>query len=472
MKKYVVLLAAAIFVLALASPSLAQFKSFGHMEVESYWSNRMLNLNSDRESRDNRQGVAERFRLHFNYGMFEANSQTWGEPAAPGVGNTSPTAGGSTARGYLANRNAMGAYQTDQNSLMIAWAYLDFTVPNTPVTAKVGIFRHVIGGDIGRFWMGNDAPGMQINVNFAPHVIQGFWWKENKQDTLKDNDNDVYGLRYLFSSPTFNVEAWFAYQNDRRTQTEALAWQLVPGSTDTYGVYTKTTARNYDVQPWWLGVSVPMKFGNFSIAPILIYQGGKYQKQNVPGVSDIDYEAYLFDVAATYRVGPGLSFTGEFFYTSGQDKDKPDKMNRFTFPTASESRNVFGNGKSVFMFSNTDLTYYSFKQLDPGGLWYLRLNGEYSPLAWLNLGINYFYLADTSKGAGTSNLVGARTDQHADYVGSEINLIATLKIWENFRYIIGFGYFLPGDVYENADTTPNKKPDPAWNLLSNLRYVF
>ena len=37
MKKYLVLIGAAILVMALASPSMAQFKSWGHMEIQTIW---------------------------------------------------------------------------------------------------------------------------------------------------------------------------------------------------------------------------------------------------------------------------------------------------------------------------------------------------------------------------------------------------------------------------------------------------
>jgi len=59
-------------------------------------------------------------------------------------------------------------------------------------------------------------------------------------------------------------------------------------------------------------------------------------------------------------------------------------------------------------------------------------------------------------------------------VGQEVNLIATLKIYQNMTYTMGFGYFFPGDVYKgNANGTGVNAPgDNAWNLLTNLKYAF
>jgi len=498
MKKYFAIFGAAILVVALASTvAMAQFKAFGHMEIESYWSNNMIYL--DNRASDNRQAVAERFRLHFTYGdpktvqayvMFEADSTAWGEAGPGAYGSTMGTAGtqnsngiqngGATGQPMLVGRNHIGSYQTDTTGLEVTWAFLDFTIPNTPLTAKVGIQRFVIGGDIGRFWMGNDAPGIMATANFAPHAIQAFWWKENKQNALKDNDNDMYGVRYLLKQQMFSVEAWFAYQNDRRSQTEVTS--LVPSptpsatsgaaaGTTTYSIQQIITDRAYEVKPWWIGLNVPMTFGNLKIDPIFIYEGGKARSYTGTG-TDVDIDAYLFDVNASYRLGPGLSFGLEGFYTTGTDSSKPTKQNRFAWATNSEGRSVFGNGKSVFMFSNTELTYYGYKQLDPGGLWYARANVEYSPLSWLNLGANYFYIGNT--GTGTTNPVGGRTDQAKAYAGSEINLITTLKIYENFIYKIGMGLFLPGDCYTTpaTSTVAERTADTAWNILTNLRYNF
>lgn len=485
MKKYLAFLGAAALLVALASPSMAQpvtqaskFVTWGHIEVETYWTKNMLTFNDD--AADNRRAVAERFRMFLGWGDpktvraivgFEADSTAWGETGAPFATSTSYQSSGTagiTGQPSLAGRNHMGTYQTDQVALEIKWAYLDFTVPNTPLSLRAGIQNFAIGGSLGRFWLNNDAPGVRLIGNFAPHTVEAIWFKENKQNYFTDNDNDMYLVRYLLAQKMFNIEAFFAYQNDRRSRVETWSWNSSTG-----GFLPTSTVRNFERQPWWLGANVPVRFGNFTLDVTGIYLGGKAQKSTVSGGTDVDYSAWLADLMLTYRLGPGLSFTGEGFYSSGQDFTKTDEINRYAWADNSEARNVFGNGKSVFFFSNTELTYYGFKQLDAGGLWYARANAEFSPLAWLNFGVNYFYIGDTSKegnaifGAkGASGVAAKRDDSHK--VGQEINLITTIKIYENFRYMIGAAYFFPGDIYKNE----LNQDDNAWNILTNLRYVF
>jgi len=505
MKKYLALAGVAIFIVALASTAaLAQFKAFGHMEIESYWSHNMTSFNNNQvndtnKGGDDRQGIAERMRLHFTYGdpktvqaytMFEFDSYAWGEQAAPanngGNASTTGTTFGNPNSSYrLSGKDHMGAYQTDTSALELAWAFLDFTLPNTPVSAKIGLQRFIIGGPGGRFWMANDAPGAIATVNFAPHAIQAFWWRENTQNLYTDNNNDMYGLRYLLNQKNLNLEVFAAYQNDRRTNTGGLSMSEAANGTVTMVDTSVGTVANrpYDVQPWWVGFNAPVKIGNLTIDPTFIYNGGKIAKYTSGSTPDVDLKAWLADLSLTYRLGPGLSVTAEGFYSSGHDSGNSTTETQYQTPTNSEGRNAFGQGKFVFFFQNSDLTYYGYKSANFMGLWFGRANVEYSPLSWLNLGVNYIYMGDNASGNGSVPTLGltnpgirmnqfGRTDQDKSTIGQEINLIATMKIYQNFRYMVGLGYFIPGDVWDNAAGNTGRSADAAWNILTNLKYTF
>jgi len=69
MKKYLVILGAALLVMALASPSLAQgqFQSWGFLQVEQGWTKNLTSFDSDRGD-DNKRWIAERFRFFLQYG--------------------------------------------------------------------------------------------------------------------------------------------------------------------------------------------------------------------------------------------------------------------------------------------------------------------------------------------------------------------------------------------------------------------
>jgi hypothetical protein len=476
MKKYLVWIGAAVLVLALASPSMAQFKSWGHLEVESYWITNQT-FNKDALER-NYQGVGSRYRFNLAYGDpktvqavlgFEANARAYGEGPQDAGATSSAAFTGQASRISTAQKGNMGNYGTDTIALQVRHAYLDFTIPNTPLTMQIGIMNQAIGGFLGRFFMNKDVPAYVLNGNFAPHTISAFWWKGYKQNLYTENDNDYWGLRYRLKEKMFNVEAWFVYNQDRRSETEA--WTMPASGTNPY-TYTPTltiTPRGYEQKPWWLGANVPITLGNLKVEPTVVYLGGKYQDPVRAGsATSIDFDAWLADVTVSYRVGPGLSFLVEGFYSTGRDAKKTDKMNQYMFPLmGSESRNVFGNGWSVFYFWNTELSYYAAKQLDPGGLGFGRVNAEFNPFAWLNLNVNYLYIVNTANWY-VAHISGNGGQTGKMGVGSEINGIAKIAIYKDFLYTIGFGYFFPGDVFD----TPTKSADQAWSLLSNLKYVF
>jgi len=527
MKKYLIWIGAAVLVMALASPSMAQFKSWGHLEIESYWvQNRSLNKDLNDA---NMQGVGMRYRFNLGYGdpktvmailSFEANSRAFGEgPTDTGVqviatsfgpgasgGSTGPAVQGNASNVGMAGKTAAGAWGTDAIALQVRHAYFDFTIPNTPLTMQIGLHNFVVGGFLGRFFINKDVPGFVLNANFAPHTLSAFWLKGYKQNFYMDNDLDYYGLLYRLKQQMFNVEAWFLYGNDRRSVQDAWRFTLAPGqtvtqqypataTTYTWNAVEVVTPRPYEQKPWWLGVNVPITFGNWKFEPTFVYLGGKatdsvtglgYNAATGTGYNTGDFSAYLGDLMVSYRLGPGLKFLVEGFYATGHDGTKitakGDTENQFAFPglannsasgvAGTENRNVFANGWSVYYFSNTELTYYGFKQLDPSGHMFLRPNVEFNPFPWLNVNFNYIYIMNTAnKYAG--HIAGAYVPpagqfNEKTYVGSELNGIAKIAIYKDFQYTVGLGYFWPGDVFD----TPAKVADQAWALQTNLRYVF
>lgn len=488
MKKYLVIFAAAFLIIALASPSFAQFKSWGHLEVLTIWQKNATWFNDDKS--DNRRHMAERFRFYLQYGDpktvravlgFEADASQFGEPSQATITTTLP-AGSAMATGpSTASRNKIGALNADQAGLEIKHAYMDVVIPNTPITLTTGIFGVGVGGHLGRYFLSSDVPGVRLTGAFAPHTIEALWYKQFKENAYTDNDTDMYLLRYLLSQKQFRVEAWVAYELDRRTAAEAWSWQIAASTATTTDYYLRKTmtSRNFDAKRWWIGAHVPiMAVKNLTITPTFIYQFGQARDYWTTG-TNVDINAWLANLEVSYKVLPELTLTLQGYYSTGGDTGKTDELNLYSVPNGSESINVFGNGWSVFYFQNTELTYYGHKREAFGGFWLGRLTATYSPTKWLELQGSYIYIGDTSKGSlgssaatgATNNTVGARTDsKNEDYVGSELNLIATIKIYDNIRYKLGFGYFMPGGVYDKL--TAVTKTDNAWNFLTNLNFAF
>jgi hypothetical protein len=499
MKKYLVWIGAVVMVMAVASPLLAQgpmppytygpantpsvaptslWKSWGHMEIATYWINKpdfgqggssgyasgtgvvptVTKLGEDNTIRQ----ITERFRFYLQYGDpktvrgvigFEADSQNWGESRyTPGEPRNSLN--------ELNPSGAIGTYRTDQVQLEVKHAFIEFVIPNTPVTLTAGLQGVNIGD--ARTGYQNDAPGITIKVDFAPHAIFGYWWRERDVDTLLYNTNDMYALRYMLFQKLFNVDVWGIYRNGDAGLANSVGWVSDP---------------RYADHPWWLGLNGGFRPGNWDFSGSFIYDGGK-QEARVAGLSDRNYSGWLADLAATYRIGPGLAATLEAYYATGNDADSND-IKAYTYQTGTESVYAMGTSRSVFFMYNLDFMYYNMKYLMTTGMYYGRANIEYNPVPWVNLNFNYLYYGDTAKGTPgalkqVNSPTGAQQNKDEDYIGSELNVIARIKIYEPLYYNIGLGYFIPGAVYDhyNALGQKDRSPDNAWSFLTCLRYAF
>jgi len=500
MKKYLVLFGAAVMMMVLASPAVAQFTSWGHMEFQTVyekapdfntgmpWQAELGGGTVDGNTGySTKQGtptttkrdetwkqIAQRYRFYLQYGDaktvravigFEADSTDWGQ-----LPNTASTVTG----------GGMGVYRADQVQMEIKHAYLDFVIPNTPVSIMAGQQFWDVGG---RIWMNNDAPGIRAVANFAPHKITGWWWRE--QDVLTSTSagatnrntysvNDTYGVMWEAAQQQYNIIAWGAYKND-----------LYTGN-------TSAVVNKYDDHPITFGVGGGFRPGNFILNGTAVYVGGKRDFHNYSGVggNKSDFSAYAAELSGKYQIGPGMFAGLEGFYSSGQDAGKNDKINHYYIPTGSEGTSIFGNDRTVFFWMNAaQIGYYHMRNNAFQGFWYGRFNFEYSPTTWVRMILNYLYIGDSVTGdpgtgvsaftkvSGTKQVngpIGSRQDKDKSYVGSEINLITTFNIYKNFVYNVGIYYFLPSDMYDKVDAAGNvlQKAENSYGINTKMMYAF
>ena len=474
MKKYLSIFGAAILVMALAAPAMAQFKSWGHMEIQTIWE-KTPNFNTQTSWANNTSGAGlspgteqnitwrhfhERFRFYLQYGDpktvravigFEADGTDWGASKS----GSAPLGGGN-----------MMVYTGDTVQLEIKHAYLDFMIPNTPVSITAGLQPFGYGG---RFLINNDGPGVTISTDFAPHSINLAWVRFNNENRYTATNQDGYILDWKMAQKAFDVGAYVAYLNDLYTGRTAGA------------------ARSYDNKFYYIGASGGFRPGNWTFFLHALYSGGTqeyHQAAGLPSVSDSDMSAWVAEALIKYQIGPGMAALVEGFYATGNDADEADKIGYFPTAQSSEARSIFGNDRTVFFWMNAaQIGYWHNNQIDFSGLWYGRAAFEFSPTAWMRMILNYLYIRDTSTGtpgtytnkatnASATKVVnsprGSRQDKDEDFVGHEINLITTLNIHKGFVYNIGLYYFLPGEVFD----TSSRDADASYGFNTKLVYAF
>lgn len=331
---------------------------------------------------------------------------------------------------------------------------MDFIIPNTPVGITAGIQYWGIGDHL---FLSDDGPGIQVRADFAPHKITGYWWRENDESLDAYNVNDGYAVQYELAQKMWNVYSYGAYKNDLR------------------GSLT------YKDHPWWLAAGGGVRPGNWDLSGQFIYNGGTRDYNDVT-LSDDSYASWIGEIYVKYNIGPGMRAVVDGFYASGNDANKSDKINMYTLPSsASESPAWIYNRRGVFYWMNTDFGYIGNHEWSFSGHYLAHAGFEYSPTPWAEFIASYCWIGDTSSGAtGTHidkatglsvanqiNSVG-RQDRDESYVGSELSLIGSFKIYKNFTYTAGFGYFLAGPVFDS----PTKDADDGWAVLSKLLYAF
>jgi len=315
----------------------------------------------------------------------------------------------------------------------------------------------------GRLWMITDAPGVKVSANFAPHLIEAYWWRVFDQSRITRQTHDVYAAQYRLTQKQFNAYAWASYRDDQ-------------------------TGYRQD-HPYWAAVGGGFKPGNFDISGQFVYLGGKFEDKTITSISQ-DYEAFAAEVLGYYQIGPGMKVGLEGYYATGNDTNNSSKLKMYQdasvgavastgqFSASSEARSNFGGHRTVFFWMNSpEIGYQHNKQSSFGGFWYGRATFEYSPTKWVLFNFNYLYIGDTSTGSasGTKNSpTGATQVVDKDFVGQEINLITYINIYKGLGYNIGLATFIPGDVYDtyNASGAKTRSAETAYAINTRLRYDF
>ena len=114
-------------------------------------------------------------------------------------------------------------------------------IPNTPVQMTAGIQAFDYGG---RLFMNNDAPGVKVRTDFAPHSVEFFWGRIADQAYGRPANDpramygvfDVYGVEYNLKQKAWDLNAYFAYQNDLWS-----GWQATIADPITYATFRSST---------------------------------------------------------------------------------------------------------------------------------------------------------------------------------------------------------------------------------------
>jgi hypothetical protein len=479
MKRFwIVLLALGLVAGFAMSASAADVKFSGSYYVEGMYADKPL-MNKDQSTTTGAPGpqslYAQRLRVQTEFKVaeglslvtrFDALERRWGDSRWAGTGDA-----------Y--NRTMTPAVTTTQiqENIEFERAYLDFTT-------KIGRFNIGYQNFVSWGTQFHDSnitrAGIKYFVPVGPLTVIAAIEKGQSGDsnvgygsattgigTASDADNNVYDLGAIYKWST--GDAGIIYQK---------------GINKT----ARPTANRYSD----LNIFIPyakMKFGPFYVEGEVVAGFGDLRKFDDAGIAagnqNVTAQQYAVYLHGKGDFGP--AYVGAMFaYLSGDDPKTTDKVEGSLF-TALVSNDAFN---PCLIMWNTEYTkWVGLVQSSASSLganpftgtvggqdtymdnaWFYQLYAGFKPTPKFDLmaSVSYAY-ADKKPYSGWTT-AGGGTEFISDVYGTEIDVTAKYKIFDNLEYMVGGAYMIVGDYFKGSNANFNKADN--YLLMHKLTLTF
>jgi len=487
MKKLLIGFLAVGLIMGFAMTAAAQpnIKASGQLYMQGWYADKPGLTKADSTiagSGLSRASIANRLRMQFEIQIqeglklttrFDALERAWGEIAAANTG-VSP----STAPGV-----GTGGYRYIEQDISFERAYVTFN-------ALYGVFD--VGYKQSRVW-GTCAfcddydsdPGIMYTYMMGPWTFAVNWDKRANTDTATswfrasgppsqqgegsgeagaanlagtNNDHDVYQIWAIYRWATGQAGLRFEMDYDaaggKIPSNQTIANPF--GGAGTMGEYTTTF---YELAPY-----AQINYGPFNLEFELRYIWGQINRNTGGNIDRGGWSLYL-----NPKYTGGAFYGGlEFAYISGDDQTTTDKYEAGVpggqawdpflmfgnywyykyngFMTTSQVANAIGQNLGTGTYEQNLIMFAPYVG------W--KVNPQ------LEIVAKYGYLKADKKPLGFQG----------DTYGSEFDLYATYKIYNNLSYMIGFGYFWTGDYYRG--TNPSWQITDTYTVTNALNLTF
>ncbi|MCX5821135.1 MAG: hypothetical protein NT047_14700 [Deltaproteobacteria bacterium] len=488
MKKFlVVLLSLGLIVAFGATASALDVKFSGQYYVVGVYDN---NDTLEDSTTTSRAMFFQRFRLQSDFKVaegltmtarFDALEKQWGQSdwfgsqdrtnsrgAYPKYGgNVQGSPGTVPATGSATNGGVTGGYnRSAQENIEFERAYVTF---NT----AIGQFQ--VGYQAADQWgtvfgdSENSRPRIVYATQLGPLTLLGIYEKVFEADTSNetatgvavgtasyigktDADNDNYALAGIYNfkgGETGLLLRYYAYNSNRIQATPFKTKQTLVSP------YMKAT------------------FGPVYVEAEVNYLFGKASEYENGAAVDVDRSAWSAYAKAKVNVGPAY-FGGQIGWVKGDGDDR----------NTNTSGLIGGNDwKPTLILMNVDThTYkplpsasataqtvgntYNYEKTDAKGLLLYNIFGGVNPTPKLNVEANLsFAKFDTKKAWNTTRTT--QTELQSDSIGTEFDVTATYKLYDNLTYMVGAGYLWSGDAFKGTISAPTMSTVGNDYLLMN-----
>lgn len=385
--------------------------------------------------------------------------------------------------GYAPDGGALG---TNGKSVKVKHSYIDWTVPDTDLTVRMGLQRFAIPGLMrGNAILGENGAGIMASYPFSSTVsATAFWmrpWNDNAIKSEKRQDEaDFFGFLLPVKTDGLQVTPWLMYgsvganafeEGPGYRNIKAMVGGLFAPLYTNYGIPGKTSGR---ARAFWAGAHAKWTAQD----PFRLEIEADYG--NVKGYNaESGRKGWLLAGLAEYRmekVTPGLLF----WYGSGDDDNIHNGSENLPMLAPEWAATSMGYGRSIQTRGVTSnaLGY------GPSGTWALGAQVTLFPLEKLMQEARIVYLRGTNdkKNAryatmnwdGTPTIFrGAATNMYLTENDSawEANLSSLYQIEKNLDLAVELGY-LKLNLDDSIYPATLSYKDRAYRISVSLLYKF
>ena len=270
-------------------------------------------------------------------------------------------------------------------------------------------------------------------------------------DDETDNDADEYDAAVVYTWGAGNAGLLYRYINDNRSE-----------NSDFEDRWVMTPARDYDIRAHVLSPYVKATIGPVYVEAQLYYMFGDDALEYESGVAGNDEDADALSAYIMANVDLGQFYVGgQFAYVQGDEPGDGDYeagysgncwdpclifgsfwLNKWQGASGTDNGADYGVGGSV----ENALLYQIFAGV--------------KPIEKLNVRVSATYIEPDEEVNGND-----------DEYGTEFDITATYKIYDNLSYMVGFGYLCAGDYFEGPDAARGDTDD-NYLVVNKLTLTF
>jgi hypothetical protein len=439
MKKFWTVLLAVAFVAGFAMSASAADVKFGgtYYVYGMYVDNPSLKAQGSKTNADQQAQAfyQQRLRVQTEFKIaeglalvtrFDALEKQWGQ------GTATFGTGWRVSDGYdVTNRSSQGLAGTrTQENIEFERAYIDFTT-------KIGRFMVGYQNFIAWGTMFLDThitrPGIKYFVPVGPLTVVAAIEKVVDQNSVPgqqtDADYNIYDIGAIYKFGAGDAGILYQYGDVRMARAgaaPALGW----------------SRKLHIINPY-----AKMKFGPVYFEAEGVYGFGDWAKYDVAGQQDVSAEGLGLYLHAKGDFGPAY-VGGQFVYMRGDDPNTADKREG-TIAAALLAGQAYdpclilwNDGLYGGSHRMGHLTGYAANtSVFIDNTWFYQIYGGFKPVAKADIMMSLSYAYADKK---PLNYAG-------DVYGTEIDLVAKYKLFDNLEYMVGAAYLWTGNYYKGVN---------------------